>query len=1082
MLLVGGLLALQPLFQGRIAWLADGLLHFHRLAQLDRAILHGNLYPRWLPDMGFGFGFPLFNYYAPLSYYVVEPLLLVGINVSAALMVSFGLALLLCGLGVYLWTRDLFGKTAGLIAALAAVYAPYTLYNAYHRGALAEVWGLAWFPCVLWALHRLAKYKRPRDLLLTAAVFAALVLSHNILAMICAPLLAGYALFLWLLYNKSEPHPSAGRWRRGWTLASALVLGLGLSVFFWGPALFEKDLVQIHQLYGPGDLNYRNNFASLADVLAAPIPADPTMVNPPTPRGLSWPQMLLAATALLGLRRWPRSETRAHLALLAAITLGLVFMTLTISTPVWDWIPLLRFVQFPWRFLGPAGLVLAVLAGAGAARLPGKLWPLVAVLAITLYALPWLFPNRYPSQPDPTPVDLIRWEGESGALGTTSAGDYLPIWVQERPSPDALLPVYQESAPAYVIPRFDETSLPAGATLVRAEYGHDLTTADITFDTSIGFTARFHWYYYPGWQAELDGEPHPLRPEGPHGQVAADIPPGRHRLTVTFGDTPLRRWASVATLVSLVLLLPLAWLARSTKERFPPHVSSAERITGRLRKALVGRQTGDQNVGCRPLGASDREILNMPSVPFILAALVLLVVKAAYLDTHDTPFRRSRFDGNSIAGVQVPLEVNYGNELVLMGYDLVADTVPADGLLEVALYWRVLRPLETDFSIAVHLLDDQGWRYGQRDSQHPARYPTSRWHPGEYARDVHRLAVWPGTSPGLYTLSVGVYDVQTGRQLDLLDANGAPAGTTYPLTRVNVTRSTRPVQPDGLEFAQSLSADMGGGVSLLGTSLQSPTRISAGDQFSFVVFWRAQTDLAADYSARLRLVGSDDSVIAEAQATPGRAGHPTSAWKMGDIVRDHWRFLVPAASPSGDFVLRLDLLDVNGNSLEQGVDLTTVTVHAPERTFDPPSPRYPLDSSLLGRADTGPLTALLGYDLSSEILSPGRTLQVTLYWQAQATAETSYTAFVHLLDATERVLTQRDQVPVGGARPTTGWIAGEIIRDTYELTLPDDLPSGAYRLEVGLYDAATTDRLPILDPGGDAVGIRILLPTKVRVE
>lgn len=153
-LLVGLLLlAWQPLLRGLVPWRGDGLLHFVRLAQLERAVRAGDLFPRWSPDLGYGFGFPLFNYYAPFSYYVGLIPRLLGLPLGVSLQISYALALLALAAGLFLWARVVWGSEwAGITAVLAAIYAPYILYNTYHRAALAELWGLAWLVLALWAI------------------------------------------------------------------------------------------------------------------------------------------------------------------------------------------------------------------------------------------------------------------------------------------------------------------------------------------------------------------------------------------------------------------------------------------------------------------------------------------------------------------------------------------------------------------------------------------------------------------------------------------------------------------------------------------------------------------------------------------------------------------------------------------------------------------------------------------------------------------------------------------------------------------------------------------------------------------
>jgi len=578
---------------------------------------------------------------------------------------------------------------------------------------------------------------------------------------------------------------------------------------------------------------------------------------------------------------------------------------------------------------------------------------------------------------------------------------------------------------------------------VQADYG--LTSANLTFDApakTSNWTAQFNWYYFPGWQAQLDGNAHPLYAQGPHGLLTTDLPGGQHRLSLHFGDTSLRRLTNIVSLVSLTLLL-----------------------------LLISRP----KIGPRSAQPANRQAVHF--VPFLLIPLGLFILKVAYLDQHNSPLRRSRFDGQQVSGLQHPLQVRF-DDLVLLGYDLESPQVRADGVFELALYWRSLTPQISDYSIALHLVDENGWRYGQQDSQHPAGYPTSRWQTNEYARDVHRLAVWPGTPPGEYTLVVGVYDAASGRQLDRLDANGAPAGVSYLLAQVQVTRPTQAPTVAELDISQPFSPAIAWGQTLALLGLDPPAdQINAGEALAFTLYWQALAAPPADYVAHFQLVSQDGQIIHQENASPGRADYATSAWQPGDVVRDHHSLLVPAETPTGEYTLQLNLA-ATGRQTGPTVDLAVIVVSAPSHSYALPNPQHPLD------AHFGDLARLLGYDLgiSHAALQPGQTWTLTLYWQAERAAERSYSAFAHLLAADNRIYAQRDQIPAAGQRPTTGWVTGEIIQDRYSLTLAADAPPGEYQIEVGLYDPRSGDRLSLLDADGQPIDDRLLLPIRITVE
>jgi len=123
----------------------------------------------------------------------------------------------------------------------------------------------------------------------------------------------------------------------------------------------------------------------------------------------------------------------------------------------------------------------------------------------------------------------------------------------------------------------------------------------------------------------------------------------------------------------------------------------------------------------------------------------------------------------------------------------------------------------------------------------------------------------------------------------------------------------------------------------------------------------------------------------------------------------------------------------------------------------PPPMEYPLLANL------GNMVQLFGYDLSTDRLKPGDTLQLTLYWQALNKIETNYTVFTHLLDKDNHIWGQKDNWPVNNTHPTTKWAKGEIVVDRYDIIVDRDAPPGEYTLEIGMYDLATNERLPVID-------------------
>lgn len=133
----------------------DTLHHVYRSAEMLRAWSQGILFPRWAEAFYYGYGSPVFSYYAPLTYYLTAGLMYLGLNAINSYRVLIALCSLLSGAGMYLFVKDRVNPLGGLIAALCYVYSPYLLYTEpYARGDFPELLAFANFPWVMWGLDQ----------------------------------------------------------------------------------------------------------------------------------------------------------------------------------------------------------------------------------------------------------------------------------------------------------------------------------------------------------------------------------------------------------------------------------------------------------------------------------------------------------------------------------------------------------------------------------------------------------------------------------------------------------------------------------------------------------------------------------------------------------------------------------------------------------------------------------------------------------------------------------------------------------------------------------------------------------------
>ncbi|MCL4832915.1 MAG: glycosyltransferase family 39 protein [Caldilineaceae bacterium] len=121
---------------------------------------------------------------------------------------------------------------------------------------------------------------------------------------------------------------------------------------------------------------------------------------------------------------------------------------------------------------------------------------------------------------------------------------------------------------------------------------------------------------------------------------------------------------------------------------------------------------------------------------------------------------------------------------------------------------------------------------------------------------------------------------------------------------------------------------------------------------------------------------------------------------------------------------------------------------------------------------------LLAFEVDKELVYPGDTLKVTLYWLALAPMARDYSVFVQIFDG-ESYVGQSDSYPGGGSAPTTWWTPGQIIRDVHHIFMADNRP-GLHPLWIaaGLYDYATGER-PVAT---DGAGASVLYPVLTKLQ
>lgn len=281
---------------------------------------------------------------------------------------------------------------------------------------------------------------------------------------------------------------------------------------------------------------------------------------------------------------------------------------------------------------------------------------------------------------------------------------------------------------------------------------------------------------------------------------------------------------------------------------------------------------------------------------------------------------------------------------------------------------------------------------------------------------------------------------------------------------------------------------LGDTLALTGYKLE-PDVLHPGEPVDLTLVWRAEARSPADYKVFVHLRDKTGLVWGQTDGLPLDGAYPTSQWEVETRIVDRYRPRLDLEAHPGEYSVvvgmyhpqtkvRLSAATMAGQPLPKGeISLPTSLRVELDHLLTPPPIQHAQTARLGGDI------RLLGYDVPHIIVPSGGVLSLTLYWQAERPTDTSYTVFTHLLDDKGEIWGQWDSIPSAEHRPTTEWLAGEVVVDSYEIPLENNAPPGKYQIEVGMYDWRTGQRLPVVDETGRDMELhRVLLSTPIQVE
>lgn len=508
-----------------------------RVYQMHKCFEDFQIPCRWVPDLGGLYGYPLFNYYAPLPYYFGEIIYLLTGNLLISAKIMFAFSFLGAYVFMFFLGRRLWGEKGGLLSGVLYSFAPYHALDFYIRGAMGEMWALMFFPAIFWSIIRLSDSTKIIRVLVVGLLLASLVLSHNLSAMIFLPVALILVILIYL-------HKREFRFLKFFFVS--LILGFSLSAFYSLPAVTEKDLVHVETTTF-GYFSYTEHFKGVKKLFLErsweygssirEVPGgekDKLSYQIGLVHLLGWVLSLLAAVFL-----WKKSKLLSSLIFFSTLVIiASVFMINPRSEFIWKLIEPLKYLQFPWRFLMFVIFFISLIGGSILLIIKREKYKQIALLLGVLLTIflnfSYFKPEKFIQTNDQMRLSGSEWDKQI----KRSIFDYLPKSAK--------------APPAELADRRYEI-MGGESNITNFKEGSDWVTFDINTKTLT--TIRLSKYYFPNWIVKVGEKQVEINPRNELGLITFAVDPGVYKVEAKLEDTPIRVIANVITLLGLLVFI-----------------------------------------------------------------------------------------------------------------------------------------------------------------------------------------------------------------------------------------------------------------------------------------------------------------------------------------------------------------------------------------------------------------------------------------------------------------------------------------------------------------------------------------------
>jgi len=515
-------------------------MQYFRIYEMDKCFGDNQIPCRWVPDMGYGYGYPLFLYYSPGPYYLGTLIHAIGFQYIDSVKILFILGFIVSAVGMYALLLRLFSnKVTALAGTMLYVYAPVRAVEVYVRGSLGEFLAMAIFPLLfLFSYKTIKKIGRFNVLWLGVSLFSLLV-THNLMTVAILPILIVWIILLLIQEKRAGAVVD---------IIKGFLIGGGLASFYIVPLIFERSYVHLESLTG-GYFDYRQHFVNLYQLFISNVWGyGSSRLGSGDDLSLSVGQIqwVMAVIAVfLAIKNYKKDKQKSIIIfVLASLCLSVIFLIHQRSAFIWDTFKFMSMFQFPWRFLVISAFLLPILSAYAISYLKVK-WQTFVVIGV-LVLIFGLFGNFFRPQKwlNVNDSELLSGKEFEKQL-TASIFDYLPK--------DSVLP------PNYKAPDLPEIII-GEAKVNNYVKGSDFQYGNIVV-SSASAILRAPIFDFPGMEVvdnnkiinhnhnECSGQDYCF------GQVSFKLEKGTHDVSVKLKSTMPRKAGDFISLISLIVIL-----------------------------------------------------------------------------------------------------------------------------------------------------------------------------------------------------------------------------------------------------------------------------------------------------------------------------------------------------------------------------------------------------------------------------------------------------------------------------------------------------------------------------------------------